>query len=141
MRAVEWNSAILADPLSALRLVDRPAPSPPPGWIKVAARAVSLNYRDLLVVKGLYGERSPSAGPLVVGSDIAGVVMQVGAGVSGWSLGDRVTCSFFGGWLDGDYRSAYAASALGAGGTQGVLAEEVVLPATALVRLPDTISL
>ena len=45
--------------LDHLRLEDRPEPTPGPGQVVVAVRAVSLNYRDLLIVKGQYNPRMP----------------------------------------------------------------------------------
>lgn len=139
MRVVELNGGGSAD-LSTLRLAHR-NPSPlPPGHLRVQVHAISLNYRDLLVARGQYGPRPEDATPLIVGSDAAGSVIEVGANVSGWRVGDRVVTAFFPAWQSGPYAMQHAASALGAGSVDGVLAEEIVLPDSAFVRLPDQIS-
>lgn len=112
-----------------LALVELPEPSPGPGQVAVAIHAAALNYRDLL--------QSGTQAGLVPLSDGAGVVRAVGAGVSGWQPGDRVVIGFMPGWVDGEFSQARQASALGGDGVDGVLAETVVVPADALVRLPD----
>ena len=71
---------------------NRPKPEPGHGEIAIRVRAASLNYRDLMVVKGLYrGGAKPSAIPL---SDGAGEVVAVGPGVSRFAVGDRVAGTF-----------------------------------------------
>lgn len=63
-----------------LRLVDAPMPDPGPGEVRIATRALSLNYRDVLVIGGGYNPRLRlPATPL---SDAAGVVSAVGDGVT-----------------------------------------------------------
>ena len=71
-----------------LELVDRPTPVPGPGEVLVGIRAVSLNYRDLLMVKGLYNPRMHL--PRIPCSDGAGEVLDIGPGVTAWKPGDRV---------------------------------------------------
>ena len=66
--------------LDNLKLTDRPEPTPGPGQVTVAVRAVSLNYRDLLIVKGQYNPRMSL--PRVPCSDAAGEVVAVGPGVT-----------------------------------------------------------
>lgn len=121
--------------LDALTLVERPAPALGPGLVRVRVRAASLNYRDLTIARGAHRRKAPIT-PL---SDGAGEVVEVGAGVTALRPGDRVAGSFFPTWLDGPLSDAHHAAALG-GGQDGVLAEEVVLPATAWVRLPAHLS-
>ncbi len=115
-----------------LRLVELPEPSPGPGEVAVAIRAASLNYRDLL--------QAASQPGLIPLSDGAGVVRAVGEGVPGWRVGERVVIGFMPGWVDGGFSQARQATALGGDGVPGVLAETVVVPAEALVRLPDAMS-
>lgn len=67
---------------------DFPEPEVQPGWVKIAIKATSLNFHDLFSRRGMPGIRLPL--PLVIGSDIAGVVVEVGAGVEGVSTGARV---------------------------------------------------
>lgn len=106
-----------------------------PRDVKVRVHAVSLNYRDLIVARGAKGRSAP----VVPVSDGAGEVVAVGAGVSELRVGDRVAGSFFPTWIDGPLSDAHHARALG-GGSDGMLAEEVVLPAGAWVRLPEHLS-
>lgn len=120
-----------------LRLVDRPDVDPGPGQVVVAVRAVSLNYRDLLMVKGLYNPRL--AMPRVPGSDAAGEVVAIGPGVTGLSVGDRVCGTFFQDWSAGRLTDSAAKSALG-GEIDGVFTERIVLNAQGVVRIPDSLT-
>jgi NADPH:quinone reductase-like Zn-dependent oxidoreductase len=129
----------LVPPLSgpaALSLVYRPAPQPGPGEVLLAMRAVGLNYRDLLVARGQYGKLPDDRIP---GSDGVGVVQACGSGVSDLAPGQRVAGCFMSGWMDGPLSSAVAATALG-GARDGVLAEQVVLPASGVVPVPEHLS-
>jgi NADPH:quinone reductase-like Zn-dependent oxidoreductase len=100
----------------------------------VRLKAATLNYRDLLTVKGGYGSRQKF--PLIPGSDGAGVVESVGPGVTEFAPGDRVIGSFFEGWLGGEPSEVKMRTALG-GAVDGVLCEYRVWPSAALVRTPD----
>ncbi len=126
--------------LDALRLVERPSPKPGPGQVLVRMRAASLNYRDLMIAGGTYGRSGGTRRPLVPLSDGAGEVVEVGPGVTEHRPGDRVMGAFFRRWLDGPFTPDLAATALGGGGTDGVLAEEVVLEADAAIRVPVHLS-
>jgi len=119
--------------LAHVRPVDLEPPQPGPAEVLIAVRALSLNYRDLLIVKGQYNPRfSLPAIPL---SDGAGEVVAVGAGVSRVRVGDRVMSHFVSGWIDGPYRGEYVRTTLGLPGP-GLAAERVALPADAVVPLP-----
>jgi NADPH:quinone reductase-like Zn-dependent oxidoreductase len=117
-----------------LKVEERPEPAPGPGEVAVRVRAASLNFRDLMVAKGLYNPRI--ALPAVPLSDGAGEIVGVGPRVTDWHPGDRVAAAFMPGWVSGPPTEAGAHSALGAGGN-GMLAEKVVLPASGVVRVPD----
>jgi Alcohol dehydrogenase GroES-like domain len=123
--------------VDAMMLVEKPVPAPGPGQVLVKLKAVTINYRDLLTVKGGYGSRQKF--PLVPLSDGAGVVESVGAGVTSFKAGDRVTGSFFEGWLGGEPSEEKMRSNLG-GALDGVLCGYRVWPAAALVRTPDHLS-
>lgn len=123
--------------IDGLTLVERPVPTPGPGEVLVRLKAATLNYRDLLTVKGGYGSRQKF--PLVPVSDGAGLVEAVGPGVRALAPGDRVIGSFFEGWLSGEPSEAKMRAALG-GAVDGVLAEYRVFPAQALVRTPEHLS-
>src|SRR3954447_2322918 len=83
--------------LDHLALAERPVPQPGRGQVRVRVRAATLNYRDLLVVQGLYNPKLRL--PLIPVSDGAGVVDAVGEGVRRFRPGDRAVGVFFQGWL------------------------------------------
>ena len=70
---------------------DWPDPSAAPGEVVVDVKAAALNFPDLLMVQGLYQERPPL--PFVVGTEMAGVVSEVGEGVTHVAVGDRVVAA------------------------------------------------
>jgi len=67
---------------------DFPEPQLQSGWVKIAVKACSLNYHDIFSRRGMPGIRLPL--PLIIGSDIAGVVAEVADGVVGIEVGERV---------------------------------------------------
>ena len=124
--------------MDGLRSEELPTPEPGHGEVRVRVRAVSLNYRDLLVINGAYSKNLPL--PMVPCSDGAGEVEAVGAGVTRWKVGDRVAgCFFAGGWIDGPAREAAGKTAMG-GAIDGMLVEEKVLPESAVVAIPKHLS-
>jgi NADPH:quinone reductase-like Zn-dependent oxidoreductase len=132
MRAYELQPR---EGFDALTLVERPAPTLGPSDVRVRVRAVSLNFRDLNLVKGARKRKAP----VVPASDGAGEVVEVGAAVKRHAPGDRVAAAFFPTWLAGDLSDYHHARALG-GGQDGMLAEEVVLPESAWVAMPKRLS-
>lgn len=120
--------------LDSLTLTERPEPSPGFGQVLIKLRAVSLNYRDLMVVKGLYNPNQPL--PLIPFSDGMGEVVAVGEGVTRVKTGDRVAGIFFQKWLCGELTEAIAKSALG-GAIDGLLAEYAVLDSDGVVHVPE----
>lgn len=116
-----------------LRLEEAPPPRAGPGEVVARLRAASLNYRDLLVLKGAYNPKLPL--PQVPVSDGAGEVVEVGEGVTGFAPGDRVMTHPVVGWEDGPFRREYARATLGGPGP-GMGQEMVALPAAALCRAP-----
>ncbi len=120
-----------------LRREDLPEPKAGPGEVLVRVRAASLNFRDLMTLKGTYS-RNLSL-PLVPLSDGAGEVAEVGPGVTRFRPGDRVAGCFMPAWHDGPPDEAAVKSAMG-GAVDGMLAELVVLPEGGIVRVPDHLS-
>jgi NADPH:quinone reductase-like Zn-dependent oxidoreductase len=123
--------------IEQLALAERPDPRPGPGQVAVRVRAVSLNFRDTLVVKGLYSRKLHL--PLVPCSDAAGEVIAVGEGVKRFRAGDRVSANFMPLWVEGRLNDERARTALGAA-VDGVLAEQVVFDQQALVQIPEMLS-
>lgn len=69
-------------------VTDHPRPGVTAGHVVIRVRASSFNYHDVFTVRGMPGIKVPL--PVVIGLDMAGEVVEVGDGVSGWSQGDRV---------------------------------------------------
>lgn len=86
-------------PIESLAIEERePAPCGP-GQVRVAMRAAGVNFVDALLIQGLYQVKPPL--PYVPGGEICGTVSEIGAGVEGFHVGDRVfaMCTF-GGFAD-----------------------------------------
>jgi NADPH:quinone reductase-like Zn-dependent oxidoreductase len=116
---------------------DLPEPRPGHGEVAIRVHAASLNYRDLMIARGQYNPNLPR--PLVPLSDGAGVVEEVGSGVSRFRVGDRVAGCFMPDWQAGPIDDRAGKTALGAGGV-GMLAERVVLPEGGVVATPGHLS-
>jgi NADPH:quinone reductase-like Zn-dependent oxidoreductase len=123
--------------VDSLEFAERPTPLPGPGEVLVKIRAVSLNFRDLLMVKGEYNPKLKL--PRIPCSDGAGEVQAVGDGVTAFKPGDRVAGIFMQNWLEGTLTAARARSALG-GDIDGTLAEQIVLNQQGLVPIPGHLS-
>lgn len=95
MRAIRLRQP--AD-IGSLELVDIPEPpAAGPGQLRVRVRASTLNYHDYAVVKGAI----PTADGRIPLSDASGEVLEVGEGVSGYKVGDRVISTFIPDWVAG----------------------------------------
>lgn len=102
-----------------LEVVEVPRPEPGEGEVLVAVRAAAINPGEAKIRQGLLHERWPATFPSGEGSDLAGVVAELGPGVSGLAVGDEVF-----GWTDG--RASHA--------------EYVVTEATKLAQKPPGVS-
>jgi NADPH:quinone reductase-like Zn-dependent oxidoreductase len=124
------------DGFDSLKLVERPAPAALRGdEVRVRVRAVSLNYRDLVIAKNAKRREKR----VVPASDGAGEVIAVGADVQRLKVGDRVAANFFPTWFAGGLQEEHHQNALG-GSLDGMLAEEVVLSEHAWVKIPSYFS-
>ncbi len=123
--------------VEALESTTLPMPEVGPGMVLVRIHAVSLNYRDLMVVEGRYNPKMEL--PRIPCSDGAGEIVAVGAGVESVGVGDRVCTLFFQRWMDGAISSENSKGALG-GDVDGVLAEYVALPQDGVIRFPSHLS-
>ncbi len=97
-----------------LQLLDMPAPEAKAGQVVVDVKAAGLNFPDLLLIAGKY-QMKPDT-PFVPGSECSGVISAVGDGVENWKVGDRVI--------------AYT--------MLGAMAEQVLVPASNLIPLPQS---
>jgi NADPH:quinone reductase len=103
-------------PPESLVVEEVAAPHPAPGEVVVAVKAASVNFPDVLIIQNKYQFKPPL--PFSPGSELAGVVKEIGAGVSGVKPGDKVM--------------AFT--------TYGAFAEEVKTEASRLVPLPQGMS-
>jgi NADPH:quinone reductase-like Zn-dependent oxidoreductase len=123
--------------IDSLDFVERPDPEPGPGQVVVRVHAISWNFRDLMMVKGVYNPRLRL--PRIPCSDGAGEIVATGPGVTMWRRGDRVAGIFMQNWIDGPPTPEKVKGALG-GDVDGMLAEFVVLNETGVVPIPDHLS-
>ena len=118
-----------------LELLERPDPVLGPQDVRVRVRAVSLNYRDVLMVDSGVAPRGVQL-PLLPCSDAASEVVEVGPDVTRVKTGDRVATTVFRRWLDGDTLLPAAYGSV----LDGALADEVVLYDDGLVHIPAHLS-
>jgi NADPH:quinone reductase-like Zn-dependent oxidoreductase len=112
-------------------------PRPGPKEVLMRVRASSLNYRDLMVLKG--GGRGPTKLGVIPLSDGAGDVEAVGERVTRVKVGDRIAGCFHARWYGGPIKPDYLTDRLGAN-LDGMLAEYAVLNEEALVHVPSHLS-
>ncbi|KAJ6533464.1 alcohol dehydrogenase superfamily protein [Mycena sp. CBHHK59/15] len=111
--------------------------APKSNEVLVRTRAVSLQFRDLMIAGGFYpGDIPPN---LVPCSDMAGEVIAVGEDVKQWKIGDRVCANFMLDKLHAEQTNEISATALG-GAVNGVLMEYRTFPAHSLVAIPSHLS-
>lgn len=131
MKVIEIQNTFGID---SLTLTEEPEPSPGAGQVLIKLRAASLNYRDLMMVKGQYNPKLPL--PFIPLSDGVGEVVAIGEGVTRVKTGDHVAGIFFQKWLAGGLTAKEAKSALG-GDLPGLLAEYAVLHEDGVVHVPE----
>jgi NADPH2:quinone reductase len=98
-----------------VEIADVPAPELTPGTARVRVRVGAVNFPDVLVIANTY--QMPAPLPFIPGSEFAGEVVEVADGVAAVAVGDRVFGSVF----------------------IGAFADEVVVSASSLARIPDTV--
>jgi NADPH:quinone reductase-like Zn-dependent oxidoreductase len=125
--------------LEHLALVDRPDPTPGPGSIVVRVHAAALNFRDVLMARGLYNPKQKL--PLVPLSDGVGEVVAVGPGVETVKVGDRVAGTFSQDYLSPPVpREAHHLRSTLGGPLDGMLAELVLLSQHGVIGVPSHLS-
>jgi NADPH2:quinone reductase len=113
MRAIVVNDWTEPAKLEVSEIVE---PEIQPGMLGVQVRAAGCNFSDILIVQGRYQIKPPF--PFTLGRELAGVVVEVGAGVEGFEVGDRIMAAM----------------------VTGAFAEKAVLPANTAFLLPDAMS-
>ena len=126
-----------------LQYEDVPKPKPGAGEVLIQVKAASINHIDIFLRRGMPGVKVPM--PKIVGSDAAGIVSELGTGVSGLSVGQRVTinpgiscghCEF----CAAGFGSQCASWAMVGENRDGAYAEYVAVPAHIVLPIPDSMS-
>lgn len=128
------QAIILKQPagLGQLALTEIEPVAPGAGEVRIRNHASSLNFHDYAVVVGFI----PTEDGRIPMSDGAGIVEEVGPGVSEFKVGDRVMSCFFPHWLDGRADSIAKLGDVPGDMSQGFAAQSVTKPATAFTRIP-----
>jgi NADPH:quinone reductase-like Zn-dependent oxidoreductase len=130
MRAYRFDSF---DSLDELRLREEPDPQPQRGEVLVRVRAVSLNFRDIAMLRGRYPRKCVPG--LIPASDAAGEIVAIGEGVQVFKVGDRVMGAFHPRWFGGEMPSTIASDSYGAE-SDGWLCELKAISQEAVVPAP-----
>lgn len=133
MRAIELHGFALEQ----LKMAERPQPMPGPGEAVLRVKACSLNYRDWLLVQGVYNPKQKL--PVIPVSDAAGEVVAVGDGVTAFKPGDRVLGHFMPTWISGEPSVEKFSAGIGSP-NDGWLCEYRSFPAQALAKIPPHLS-
>lgn len=134
MKAYRFDSF---DSLDELRVREEADPQPQRGEVLVRVHAVSLNFRDLAMLRGRYPRKCVPG--LIPVSDAAGEIAAIGEGVEAFKVGDRVIGAFHPRWFGGEMPSTIARDSYGAE-SDGWLCELKAVSQEAVVRLPDALS-
>ena len=108
-------------------VTDFPDPVVCEGHVVIRVGATSFNYHDVFTVRGMPGIKVPM--PMIIGLDIAGEVIEVGAGVSGWKKGDRVLVNPL------NKKKGLMGEMM-----HGGLAEKCLVAADQLIAMPDQVT-
>jgi NADPH:quinone reductase-like Zn-dependent oxidoreductase len=122
--------------LEGLTVKEHDEPKPGPREVLIRIRAVSLNFRELMIMQGIYP--LPVKPDVIAVSDGAGEVMAIGEGVTRAKIGDRVMAAIFPRWIDGPFSWDYSAQI--GGSLDGMLTEFAVLSEEAVVAIPEHLS-
>ncbi len=139
----KMKCAQVAKPGAPFALVEREVPRPGPGQVRVRAAACGICHSDAMTKEGLWpGIQYPR----VPGHEVAGTIDEIGEGVAGWKVGERTGVGWFGGQCGqclpcrrGDFINCERLQVCGIS-YDGGYQEYLVVPASALARIPDAIS-
>ena len=137
------KAAQVPKPGADFEMVERPIPAPDAGQVRIQVRACGICHSDVLVKEGVFPWIQY---PRVPGHEVAGVIDEVGAGVSAWKTGQRVGVGWHGGHdgtcrecRRGDFRNCRNVKVTGMS-YDGGYQEYMVAPVEALVPIPDSLS-
>ena len=124
-----------------LELGEQPVLEPGPGAVRIKVEACGICHSDVMTKDGLWpGLQFPRA----PGHEVAGVVDTIGAGVAGWSIGERAGLGWHGGHCGhceacrrGDFVICQVAPQIPGISYDGGYADYVIAPAGALARIPQ----
>jgi D-arabinose 1-dehydrogenase-like Zn-dependent alcohol dehydrogenase len=136
------KAAQISKPGGDFEVVERAIPEPGPGQVRIKVQACGVCHSDVLTKEGLWpGIQYPR----VPGHEVAGVIDEVGAGVSGWKKGQRVGVGWHGGQdgtcrecRRGDFRNCRNLKICGIS-YDGGYQQHMVAPVEALVPIPDSL--
>jgi alcohol dehydrogenase len=138
-----YRSMQVDEPGAAMHLVEKNLPEPPAGHVRVTIEASGVCHTDSMFVEGQF---PGSSFPLVAGHEIAGRIAAIGEEVAEFAPGDRVSVGWFGGncghcvaCREGDAINCATLQIPGLS-YPGGFADAVIVPATALARIPDAFS-
>lgn len=125
-----------------IELRDVPEPTPGPGWVKIEVKAAAICGTDIHIRH----DQFPYWPPVTLGHEFSGVIVELGEGVTGWQVGDRVVCephtlACGSCWLCRQGHVQICADKRSPGwGIDGAFAKYLVMDAKLLHRLPDSVS-
>ncbi len=108
-------------------VTDFPDPVVVDGHVVIRVRATSFNYHDVFTVRGMPGIKVPM--PMIIGLDLAGEILEVGAGVNRWKKGDRVLVNPL------NKKKGLMGEMM-----HGGLAEKCLVAADQLIAMPDQVT-
>jgi D-arabinose 1-dehydrogenase-like Zn-dependent alcohol dehydrogenase len=143
MKMTQMKVAQVPGPGADFQIVEREIPEPGPGQVRIKVQACGVCHSDVLTKDGLWpGIQFPR----VPGHEVAGVVDDLGDGVSAWEKGQRVGVGWHGGHdgtcrecRRGDFTNCKNAKVCGIS-YDGGYQQYMVAPAEALVAIPDSLS-
>jgi D-arabinose 1-dehydrogenase-like Zn-dependent alcohol dehydrogenase len=140
--ATTMKAAQIAKPGAAFQLVEREIPEPAAGQVRIKVQACGVCHSDVLTVEGAWPGIEY---PRVPGHEVAGIIDQVGAGVTAWKMGQRVGIGWHGGQDNtcrecrrGDFRNCRNLKITGIS-YDGGYQQYMVAPIEALVAIPESL--
>ena len=143
MKMTQMKAAQVSKPGADFQIVEREIPEPDAGHVRIKVQACGVCHSDVLTKEGLWpGIQYPR----VPGHEVAGIVDEVGAGVSAWKKGQRVGVGWHGGQDNtcpecrrGDFRNCRNVKVCGIS-YDGGYQQYMVAPVEALVAIPESLS-